>query len=266
MVWAHVGLSNSVNCANCVHADTQEAQVSASQQLDARLAQKLKSQIRPSRIPHIPLSKAAEAATAHAQHMNALQPTSQRKHRKQHDQAYPLQDDHDRQQQHKQLSQGHTSTKSNSSCSSQQHDLPRQLHEQQHRASSTAGELQPWTPRLTQQQQQQQSPREHSRVHAHAQSKYPHRPQHDLSPHRQQQQQQQQHDNHNHSNSNKQHAGTAAATPSGWSASLKMHEFLMAQQRKREQYWLAKYGKMLLPPAAAQAVGKPSRNPTSLFR
>jgi hypothetical protein len=45
-----------------------------------------------------------------------------------------------------------------------------------------------------------------------------------------------------------------------------MHEFLMAQQRKREQYWLAKYGKLLQPPAAAQAVGKPNHNPSSLFR
>jgi hypothetical protein len=29
---------------------------------------------------------------------------------------------------------------------------------------------------------------------------------------------------------------------------------------------MAKYGKMLQPPAAVQAVGKPSRNPSSLFR
>jgi hypothetical protein len=119
--------------------------------------------------------------------------------------------------------------------------------------------LQPWTPRLTQQQQKQQQKQQQQQSPDHTVAHHSRAPHH---LHSQQQQGMQR--------QSRPHAVTAAAagaaTPSGWNASLKMHEFLMAQQRKREQYWMSKYGKMLQPPAAVQAVGKPSRNPTSLFR
>jgi hypothetical protein len=148
----------------------------------------------------------------------------------------------------------HKQTK-NSSSSKQEQRLPQipQLHEQQCRIDSTAGELLPRTPRLTKQQQQQQLP--HCPTTITNQSHAPHQPHH----HHQQQGMHRQ-------NMPPAAAAAGAATPSGWNASLKMHEFLLAQQRKRELYWMAKYGKMLQPPAAVQAVGKPNRNPTSLFR
>lgn len=57
----------------------------------------------------------------------------------------------------------------------------------------------------------------------------------------------------------------ATAASSGWLASRRMHDFLMSQQRKKEVYWLSKYGRVL-GPAAPASLGKPCPNPSSLFR
>jgi hypothetical protein len=67
-------------------------------------------------------------------------------------------------------------------------------------------------------------------------------------------------DNGNTNNSNQ-----ALRRTSGWAASCRMHEMLLAQQRKREQYWMSKYGKLLIP-SGIPSVGKPCANPKNLYK
>ncbi|KAG2429849.1 hypothetical protein HXX76_010631 [Chlamydomonas incerta] len=50
-----------------------------------------------------------------------------------------------------------------------------------------------------------------------------------------------------------------APTDGGTEASKRMHEYLLSKQRKQEEYWLRKYGKVVQ--AAPPSVGKPSGNP-----
>lgn len=47
----------------------------------------------------------------------------------------------------------------------------------------------------------------------------------------------------------------------GADASRRMHEYLLAQQRRKEEYWLRKYGKVIQPPPPS--LGKPAREPNT---
>lgn len=169
---------------------------------ETRLAQKLRTQISPSRIPHAapPVASPAAESTPTV----ALKPAAENSDgspRQRHGQHH-----HDR----------HQTTSE-----------PQQ--EQQHRLS---------LPQVQQRQRAGQlSPHQQQAVR-HAQS----------SPACEHQQPQPQRWP-NHSRTRLQ----AAAAISGCAASQKLHEFLLHQQHKQEQYWLSKYGKLLAPTAKNHA-------------
>eukprot|EP00878_Enallax_costatus_P027387 GHUV01029472.1.p1 GENE.GHUV01029472.1~~GHUV01029472.1.p1 ORF type:complete len:255 (+),score=72.78 GHUV01029472.1:130-894(+) len=254
--------------------------------MDSRLAGKLSTNtaaLSPSRIPRI----APPAATAD----KSLIPTARRKH---HD----VSDNHH----HKRLqpaTQQNSSGTPHSDKLLQQDKLPKVLQSQpgkltQQRQHSDS--LKPWDPQPELQQQSPQHPQQTSLQHQQQRpagqptrtpGQYQHQQQQGRFPvPRKFQVQEQQHTilpriKHNQQQSPPrqprpghlpsqepsalQHHAPATAANSGWLASRKMHEFLLSQQRRKEAYWLNKYGRVL-GPTAPESLGKPSRNPASIFR
>lgn len=92
-------------------------------------------------------------------------------------------------------------------------------------------------PRIKQQQQQSPPRQSHNKQHAAPPSQEP----------------------------SQQHHAHATAANSGWAASRKMHDFLLSQQRRKEAYWMNKYGRVV-GPTAPESLGRPTPNPASMFR